>query len=311
MTTTEDARYPYAGIAVSKGTLRQLAIRDTRWSMLKMVLYLASIALPCFVFYQVDDNVIRFACLVFLGIVYAHGLELQHEALHGNLFNSPALNRIAGFLAGAPMLVPFTLYRAYHLHHHRCVGTLRDEELFDYTARSLTNPVSMAVRIWNLVKIPAFLVTFLKLVQGDELDKVKSSDRRALLIESTLLFAMLAAAVVSLSMFDSRWAILWLVPWLVVAEPLHFMVEVPEHIGCDRSSREILKNTRSYTTNPIWAYLTNYNSFHIEHHLFPNVPAHRLRQLHDSVRDAQGHCTEGYWAALREVYGAVRKERAS
>lgn len=299
-------RRAYPEIAVSRAAIRRLSTRNPWVSTAKVAVYFAAIAGLCTLYMVADAGLVRGFCVIMLGVVYAHGVELQHEALHGNLFGTPALNRAVGFLTGAPMLVPFTHYRAYHLHHHRCVGTPDDEELFDYRARSLRNPLSVFVRMWNLIKIPAFLVTFLGMLQGDWPDKVRPAERRRLLIECTLLFGMLALAVgTALLAGDGLLLMLWIVPWLAVAEPLHFMVEVPEHIGCDRRDRSVLKNTRSYVANPIWAYFSNFNNFHIEHHLFPTIPAHRLSVLHARTRGAHGHCTDGYWKALQEVAATV------
>jgi fatty acid desaturase len=302
----ESDRSTYLGIDVSKATIQRLSSKDPWVATAKVAAYFILIIAFVAIYCVTDNDLLQVLCVIMLGVAYAHGVELQHEALHGNLFANPVLNRVIGFLTGAPMLVSYTQYRAYHLHHHRCVGTSKDEELFDYTARSLTNPLSAFVRMWNLIKIPAFLVTFLGMLQGDYPDKVNRSDRRALLVECTLLFMMLGFALSSPFFLGDHLLMLWIVPWLAVAEPLHFMVEVPEHIGCDRRDRSMLRNTRSYTTNPVWAWLTNFNNFHIEHHLFPTVPAHRLGILHARTRGAQGHCTDGYWKALQEVSATVR-----
>src|SRR5689334_17031955 len=97
-----------------------------------------------------------------LGLAYAHGLELTHEALHHNMFERNTYNRILGFITGAPMLVSYSHYRFQHLHHHRFVGTERDKELFDYDAKSLRNPLAFFARAWNLMRIPRFFMTLIR-----------------------------------------------------------------------------------------------------------------------------------------------------
>jgi len=310
MSHRERLRDAYFGIEVSKAAIQQLSAKDPWVSSAKVAAYLFFVGVFAAVYCITDSSWLRALAVIALGITYAHGVELQHEALHGNLFGRRALDRAVGFLTGAPMLVSYTQYRAYHLHHHRCVGTRKDEELFDYTPRSLSNPLSTFLRVWNLVKLPAFLATFLRMLQGEYPDKLKPADRPALLAEYALLFAMLSLAIGSaVWLGNTTLLMLWIVPWLAVAEPVHFMVEIPEHIGCNRGTRSILENTRSYPAHPFWAYLTNFNNFHIEHHLFPTVPAHRLGVLHARIRRAKGHCSEGYWHALGEVYSTVRRDR--
>jgi fatty acid desaturase len=303
-------RGSYLGIDISKATIQRMSSTDLLVSIVKVALYFGLIAAFVALYLSVDVTFVHALCVLALGILFAHGVELQHEALHGNLFRSPIASRVVGFLTGAPMLVSFVQYRAYHLHHHRCVGTNRDEELFDYSLKSLANLVSAAVRIWNLVKVPMFLVTYFNMLQGVYPDKVRESDRRALFWEYSAMLALLCVTAGAALLGDHRLLMLWLLPWLAVAEPLHFMIEVPEHLGCDRATRSILRNTRSYRAHPLWGYLINYNNFHIEHHLFPTVPAHRLGRLHSSIRQADGHCTDGYWQAVREVRSAARREPA-
>ena len=304
--TSVTALPPPHPAGISRALIRELSRKDARVGIAKVAVFIAAVLALWSAYVLVEQPAVRVACVVLLGIFYAHGLELQHEALHGNLVESRLANRLIGFVVGAPMLVPFAHYRAYHLHHHRCVGTARDAELFDYTARSLANPVSLVVRAWNLIKIPAFLCTFLGILQGDYPAKVRAADRPGLVIECSLLAAMLAAAIL---LGGETALMLWLLPWLAVAEPVHFLVELPEHIGCDRRAPSILRNTRSYPANRVWAYLANYNNFHIEHHLYPTLPAHRLGRLHAQVAAAQGHCSAGYWQALGEVRQAVRDDR--
>ncbi len=290
-----------------KAMISDVSRKDELYSAIKVCAYFGSVIALATAFLVFEENTaIAGLCVVMLGVAYMHGVELQHEALHGNLFKSPAMNRLVGRLTGLPMLVSYTHYRSYHFHHHKCVGTSRDEELFNYTTRSLTNPISVFVRVWNLMRIPSFLVTFLGMLQGDYPDKIAPSERRALLAEYTVMAVLLGVALISPFYWDSTLLWLWVIPWLVVAEPLHFFAEIPEHIGCDRQTRSTLKNTRSYRTNPIWAYLINYNNFHIEHHLFPAVPAHRLSTIHDRVSAVGGHCSKGYWSSLAEIYATVR-----
>ncbi len=98
---------------------------------------------------------------------------------------------------------------------------------------------------------------------------------------------------------------LWLLPFLV-AMPLHFLVELPEHILCDTSSIDVLRNTRSITGSWITTWYTNGNNLHIEHHAAMNVPINRLRERHDDVREfgvnVQRTYAEFFAIVAREVW---------
>lgn len=245
-----------------------------------------------------------------MGCLFAHGLELQHEALHQNLFRSPVLNRIAGTLLGIPLLVSYTHYKSYHFHHHIAVGSDDDEEIVDYSIDSLRNPLKLLARAWNITRIPRFFIVFVEMLRGRYPPRVKKSNHRRLFYEYVLLAAVFVS-MACISIVSGSWTpvVLWFAPWLLVAEPMHFIVEVPEHLGCDRRTSSILHNTRSYRANFLWEYLSNYNNYHIEHHLWPGVASHRLHHLHRYVIGANGHCSNGFWQALGEVSQAARSNK--
>ena len=74
---------------------------------------------------------------VFLGMMFAHGVELAHEIGHHNHFSVSWINRWCGFCLAAPFLISHTQYKISHGHHHKYVGTPDDEESFGYDFQSL------------------------------------------------------------------------------------------------------------------------------------------------------------------------------
>ncbi|MEC5293519.1 hypothetical protein VSX64_23335 [Aurantimonas sp. C2-6-R+9] len=72
-------------------------------SLAKLVGFLAVVIALVWVI-GTRDGPLLFAATLGLGLIFAHGLELQHEALHGILLRGETANRLAGSLLGAPML---------------------------------------------------------------------------------------------------------------------------------------------------------------------------------------------------------------
>src|SRR4051794_9574877 len=79
------------------------------------------------------------AGMILLGLVYAHAVELQHQALHNTALPSKFWNRFVGYFLGLPMLVSFSDYQHSHLQHHRLLGTKDDREFFNYGYDNLTS----------------------------------------------------------------------------------------------------------------------------------------------------------------------------
>ena len=312
VTTSNHGRLPpWRTPALERDRLVLLTRKSSSVGALKVGIYFASISLLTWSYFGFNSPLVNCFVVIAMGAVFAHGLELQHEALHQNLFPNPVLNRAAGILLGIPMLVSYTHYKSYHFHHHVAVGRDDDEEIVEYSVKSLCHPVSLVLRAWNVRRVPQFLFVFAGMLVGEYPRRVKSQYRSHLFYEYVFLLLILAAIIGIVAIFGSSAPlILWFAPWLLVAEPVHFLIEIPEHIGCDRKTISILHNTRSYRTNAIWGYFANHNNYHIEHHLWPGIPAHRLRHLHREVMGANGHCNADFWQALGEVSRAARCDRS-
>ena len=64
-------------------------------------------------------------------------------------------------------------------------------------------------------------------------------------------------------------------------------------------------NSRTVYMNPVFRFLYWNMNYHVEHHMFPMVPYHRLPDLHARMKD---DCPEPYpstWAAYREIVPAL------
>src|ERR1700722_7232338 len=74
--------------------------------------------------------------IVVIGIsVQAMG-TLMHEALHGNLFRNPFLDRWVGFALGVPTFFSASAYKVTHLNHHRYPRSERDVDEFSDACRT-------------------------------------------------------------------------------------------------------------------------------------------------------------------------------
>ncbi|WP_265333407.1 fatty acid desaturase [Burkholderia cenocepacia] len=98
---------------------------------LKLAVYVALIA-HGMMFALSTLVILKIVGILLIGAMYAHGVELQHQALHYQGFRSKRLNMVFGVLLGMPMLVSFHAYQDSHLRHHRLLGTPENKEFFDY-----------------------------------------------------------------------------------------------------------------------------------------------------------------------------------
>jgi fatty acid desaturase len=231
-----------------------------------------------------------------LGMMFAHAIELQHQALHGTGLRSSRANRIVGVLLGIPMLVSFSRYRGLHLLHHRYLGTDRDTEFFSYdTSRGLTLG-SLSSSAFNLRRrADALGDVFRSLVPRTRYEPILADAlHRRIRREYRLMFAwIMLLTTISIMIGNPIVITLWLIP-LLIAEPIHFLIELPEHVLCDRTSRNVFRNTRTVKGSWFSFWLTNGNNFHTEHHYRMGVPINKLSSVHDAIRPSLIHYCDSY-----------------
>lgn len=242
---------------------------------------------------------------VILGMAFAHGVELEHQALHHTGFASKAWNRRWGFLFGLPMLVSFSAYQVSHLRHHQLVGTPQDKEFFDYGDRQRLSLLSVITHLFMLKHYPQFLQNVWTAMSGREFEGV-SAERSAKMRTEFLLLGGAVVGALSISVAfetDLLWQ-LWGFPLIFIAAPIHALMELPEHYGCSRDTKDAMANTRTIRSNAFMTWFTNGNNYHVEHHFRMNVPIEKLPQMHDAIRSKIFHQNQTY----REFYAQFLKD---
>lgn len=265
---------PFDRMAVSE--LSRVRVAPFLW---RTLFYLA-LAIALGVAVLATRGVLAVAAMALLGLVYAHGVELQHQALHNTAFPSKSWNRFVGFFLGLPMLVSFSDYQFSHLRHHRLLGTADDREFFNYGYDRLT---SLKPLLAHLLMLRHYLDVS-GFIAGSLIGRTKPGIKHetALKIRAEYRWmAVFLAAAVALSIVFHSWAalFLWLVP-LLFAIPAHALVELPEHWGRDHDTLDVAVNTRTIKAGPFGSWYTNGNNYHIEHHWLPGVPNDRFPELH-------------------------------
>jgi fatty acid desaturase len=245
-----------------------------------------------------------------LGAVYTHMVELQHQCLHHSAFRSAWPHRAAGIPLGIPLLVSYTHYRVRHLQHHRYLGTSQDSEFFGFDSRQ---PLTWRLFLRGTFDYPRLLAVLLEIARRSTgrwtcgTGQICDRRRREVVAEYRLLGLVLAGAgalcAVGLGSLVMR---LWLLP-LLLAVPMHFLLELPEHILCESGSTDVLRNTRSIQGSWFSTWFTNGNNLHVEHHAAMTVPVNRLPERHGEVRRHAAFVERSYPRFYLSVVQEIRR----
>ncbi|MDN5716843.1 MAG: fatty acid desaturase, partial [Janibacter sp.] len=117
------------------------------------------------------------------------------------------------------------------------------------------------------------------------------------------------AAVIALALVTTSW-----LPLVLVGGPrlygcfMHVVYGLTQHSGMGENVIDHRLNTRTVLMGPINRFLYWNMNFHIEHHMYPMVPYHRLRELHEEMRHDLPEPYPGLVAAYREIIPAVLRQ---
>jgi fatty acid desaturase len=81
----------------------------------------------------------------------------------------------------------------------------------------------------------------------------------------------------------------------------HIMTGLTQHIGLAEDVLDHRLNSRTAYINPFSQFVYWNMNYHIEHHMFPMVPYHRLPELHKEIQRDCPPPYHGFWACYREI----------
>jgi fatty acid desaturase len=248
---------------------------------------------------------------VLYGVFYATAADSRwHECGHGTAFRTAWMNdavyHIASFLLIAN---PVTTWWSHSRHHTDTIIVGRDPEI----------PAPRPPRLWliavnflGLVAAPRNYATMIRLAAG------RLSREEAQFVPDHARPRAVLVARIHLAIHASAWmASVWmwsLLPVMLIGLPrfygiwLSFVMGVPQHLGLAEDVLDHRLNSRTILMGPVLRFFYWNMNYHIEHHMFPMVPYHRLADLHEAIRH---DCPEPYPSlrvAWREMIPCVLRQ---
>jgi fatty acid desaturase len=199
---------------------------------------------------------------------------LSHEGHHQLLFRRRAVNHAVNVALCVPLLHSPSAYRVLHELHHRFLGGPGDpDEYRNYTDDSRLR--------WALqwVRLTMGTLVYMPLIPVVAWRRAEPMDRRRIAIEYALMSVVWVAtfALVPLPVLLQ----VWLVPGVVVGY-ISAVRALAQHALTDAS--DPLLASRSVRSNPVVSFLLLNENYHLEHHLFPEVPSYSLPLLRTALR---------------------------
>jgi fatty acid desaturase len=198
---------------------------------------------------------------------------LLHEGMHNTLFASPRLNRWVSVALGMVFCLSFTSYKVMHQRHHRYLGDERDPD--DYSNYTRNRRL-----LWCLhyVRLIAGVYIYIVMIPVLAWRKGSPADRRDILAEYGVLIPLYAAVLTLVP--GGHLLYLWFIP-LLLAAYMTAIRGLTQH-GITEAHDPYLAS-RSIRAHPVVAFCLLQENYHLEHHLFPEIPSYHLAEVHKLI----------------------------
>lgn len=198
---------------------------------------------------------------------------LMHEGMHGLLVPNRHWNWFVSVFLGATFLMSFSAYRVLHIRHHRYLGDPRDPD--DYHNYTRSRPV-----VWFLhfVRLGFGSLLYLVLIPFLAVKYGSPAQRKLICTEYAIL--LLIYCVLLRRFPPSELFLVWIVPLLLVG--IFTAIRGFTQHGITDASDPYLAS-RTMLPHPVVAFFLLNENYHLEHHLFPEVPSYHLEALHELI----------------------------
>ena len=246
------------------------------------------------------------------GGIWVFATSVVHETSHGTAFRNRALNEAVLFISGFMVQQTPSLVRYVHARHHSHTALVgEDPEII------LTNPMTWRDfiikelidlgSIWYFVKATAALA--IGLPTRDASDCIPAQGMLRAVIEAQV-YMLAYLGIILWSLMAQSWLpVLMLILPRLFGAPTHGVILATQHFGMAQDIPDHRQTTRTMHVNPTLRLLYWNMNYHVEHHIFPQVPFHALPALHKAVADQCPPPTRGVFGAMVEIATTINRQR--
>jgi len=250
--------------------------------------------------------------LVPYGMLWALGGDSRcHEAGHGTAFKTRWMNEVVHWIACFMTTREPVVRRADHTRHHTdtiIVG--RDREIIEERPPRLAHLFLLATglpmvlpQLWGMVR-HAF-----GHIAADEKLLIGESEWPRMIREARVILAI-HAGLVALSIWLGTILPVMLTSFATLYGAWFiFYLGLTQHVGLAEDVTDFRLNTRTIRMNPLFRFMYWNMHYHLEHHMYPLVPFHALKDLHEEIKD---DCPPPYSSTVsvyrREIIPALRRQ---
>ena len=277
--------WPYKGSKlISNKDLKPFLKRDNINGTIHLFLHLSLIICSGVLINTLSGTFYQFIAMTLHGIFIAFLYAGLHECIHKTAFKSRKFNEIVGHIIGFIIFRSFLNGRFRHMAHHTFTQhPEKDPDKVDFPKGYLDYLKHItSFTIW--IRIVDNLVRHsLGKTNKNENEYIPTSEKNSLVYETRfMLLGYMIILLYSLYFSSTFFLIYWIIP-RIIGEPFLRLVRMVEHTGKEETP-DMIHNTRTSFPSRLLKFLYWNMPYHLEHHLYANVPFYKLPKFHKIIK---------------------------
>jgi fatty acid desaturase len=263
------------------------------WSVPRLAADLVVWVLAAYGAHRIGAAWATIAAAAFIGAVPMHDLLVHgHEGVHRHLARRRGVNELGTWLTHAMIGISGVAYRRFHLAHHRWAQTERDPEYH------LLRRVARGAPGWSYLAIPLLAHAYVNTYPL----RTRATRRVLWLVARDAAGIVLLHASLALGLGPRAYLTFVVAPTFTSLAAVVVLRSLCEHHATPAGNA--WTNTRTMNAGRVLDLLWSNTGYHLEHHLFPFVPFHRLpavrAELEPEMQRRGSAIDHGFWGpALR------------
>lgn len=245
------------------------------------------------------------------GVLYGSAMDSRwHECGHGTAFRTPWMNDVLYQIASFCMIRNPVTWRWSHARHHTdTVIVGRDPEIAVMRPPVFFRLIGNFFGLFDAIDGWRRMILNALFGASREEESFIPASERPKVVRVARIWVATYAAVLGLAFWMGS-----VLPLMVVGLPRlygawhHVMTGLLQHGGLADNVTDHRLNSRTVLMNPVSRFIYWNMNYHVEHHMFPMVPYHRLPGLHETIRHDLPAPSRSIAEGFAEMWPALKRQ---
>jgi len=301
---------------IDKKLLKKLSYRSDVPGFSHFLIYFSSLIFFGYLSYYFWGSWFFLLFFFIYSTIYTFAIANGHETIHRTAFKTRWINEVFCYISFFQLHAEPLGFRWSHTFHHS--NTLQTEGEYDHEIE-VSRPTHLIKFFLKFIPMSDLLfihqssfVGTTKSALGIINTSIKNTapvNEQIKIIRNSRIILLIWLLIILTSFYINSWLpiIFYFLP-TYMGRPIHFAVNVTQHLAAKVDTKDHRLSTHTIILNPIISFYYWHMEYHIEHHMFPTVPSYNLPKLHNLIKDQMPPAKKGLWRAYKEIIPAIFKQ---